>query len=532
MKDRLSGAPKIVTCASPISRPLTLFTALRGAGGKRSPVSNLPAHDIGRLALQGGTAKFAGQALNFLLRLLYIVTVARLLTPADFGLVTMVVAITGIYELFATGGLSTAAIQTVAITEEQISTLFWINVLIGIGLTLLCMMTAPLLVSFYHEPRLFWVTIALSPSFLFSALGAQHSAILQRQLRYIALTTIETLATLCGIVTAIILAVKGFGYWALVASAVISPAVTTASMWAAVGWVPGRPRSNTSIQSMLHFGGTITLNSLVSYATYNLDKLLLGRFWGADKLGIYGRANQIIMLPTTQIHGAMLGIALSVLSRLQNDPARFRRFFLSAYSLVISVTAPMTIFSACFAEDIVLVVLGPQWWEAAPVFRFLAPTVLIFGIINPTSWLVLALGLQKRSLAIALVIAPLCVTAYFIGLPWGPSGVALCYSTAMTLWLFPHIIWAVRGTPISPSDYFHATWPPIISALIAGMAALLVRHYLSAALLPLWSLVLEGCAMTLVHVTTLLFVMGQKDLYTKIFSILKPNAGESRVVDA
>src|SRR5262249_19380885 len=149
------------------------------------------------------------------------------------------------------------------------------------------------------------------------------------------------------------MALAGFGYWALVGAAIISPAVSTAGMWIVTGWIPGAPKWDAGVNSMLRFGGTITLNALIVYIAYNFDKVLLGRVWGADALGIYGRAYQLINLPTGNLNAAVGGIAFSALSRLQNDPPRIRSYFLKGYSLVISITVPITMFSAFFAEDII-----------------------------------------------------------------------------------------------------------------------------------------------------------------------------------
>lgn len=477
--------------------------------------------DLKQKTIRGGFAKLIGQGINFTVRFAFLAVVARLLDPADFGLVAMVTAVTGVYDLFSTGGLSSAAIQQATVTEEQISTLFWINVLIGVMLALLCLLTAPLLAHFYHEPRLFWVTIVLAAGFIFTSAGAQHSTILHRQLRYVAQVAIEALTVVASAAVAISMAVAGFGYWALVISAVVGPAVNTAAMWAVVGWTPGMPRRNVGVRAMLHFGGTVTLNNLVVYIAYNFEKVLLGRFWGADALGLYGRASQLINIPTAQLNSAIGGVAFSALSRLQHDPVQFRNYFLKGYSLVIAMTAPITLFSAAFSDDIILVVLGPKWTEAAVIFRLLTPTVLIFGIINPTAWLLLAMGLQKRSLAIALVIAPLCVTAYLIGLPYGPSGVALAYSTAMTLWLAPHILWCLKGTMISVRDFLLAMWPPIGSAIVAAALAFAAQFYFAQWQSPFSRLLFGACVMAAVYAGMLLFVMGRKSFYLGLLAQLR-----------
>ena len=477
--------------------------------------------DLKERAVRGGLARLCGQAANLVLRLGFMVVMARLLDPQDFGLVAMVTVVTGVYEIFTTAGLSSATIQKVTVTHEQISTLFWINILVGTVLCLLCLATAPVLVSFYHEPRLFWVTVALGAGFVLSAGGVQHSALLQRQLRYVTLTIIETLTLLVSYALGVIMAVGGFGYWALVGATVASPAINTALMWAIAAWIPGMPRRGVGIHSMLRFGGTIILNNLVVYIAYNFDKLLLGRFWGADVLGLYGRAYQLINVPTANLHSAVGGVAFSALARLQDDPIRLRSYFLKGYSLVIALTVPISVFGALFADDIVLVVLGPKWADAATIFRLLTPTILVFGIINPTGWLLQSVGLQERSLKIALVIAPLVIAAYLIGLPYGPNGVAFAYSAAMTLWLVPHVVWSLHNTMISPWDLFLATCRPFLASIAAAACAFGVQFYFGDLQSPFLRLSLGGGVMVSLYLWIFLFVMGQKTFYFDLLRGLK-----------
>ena len=152
---------------------------------------------------------------------------------------------------------------------------------------------------------------------------------------------------------------------------------------------------------MIRFGGTITLNGLVVYIASNFEKILLGRFWGVDAIGIYGRAYQLITIPTDNLNSAVGEVAFSALSRLQHDPIRLKSYFLKGYSLVLALTLPITFACALFADDMVFVLLGPKWKDAAPIFRLLAPTVLVFAIANPLSWLVSSLGWVGRNLKMA-----------------------------------------------------------------------------------------------------------------------------------
>src|SRR5262249_10613186 len=161
---------------------------------------------------------------------------------------------------------------------------------------------------------------------------------------------------------------------------------------------PGWPSKRSGIRSMLRFGGTVTLNGLVMYIASNFEKVLLGRFWGVDALGIYGRAYQLINIPIDTLNSAAGGVAFAALSRVQDDATRLKSYFLKGYSLVLTLTVPITCSCALLADDMIGVFLGPKWNSAATVFRLLAPTTLAFAILNPLGWLLNALGLVGRGL--------------------------------------------------------------------------------------------------------------------------------------
>lgn len=471
--------------------------------------------------LRGGLAKIGAKAAEVLLRLGSLMIFARLLEPGDFGLVGMVTAITGILTLLKEFGLSTATVQRGAITEEELSTLFWINIAVGAVLALVSLAIAPLVAAFYQEPRLFLVMTVLGSGFIFNAVGVQHSALLQRQMRFTALATIEVVSLMISSAIGIVLASLGHGYWALVAWSVTLPMASTVFTLLHSGWVPGRPGLNIGLGSILRFGSILTLNGLVVYIAYNFEKVLLGRFWGAEVVGIYGRAYQLITLPTDYLNGAIGGVAIPGLCRLQHDPERLKRYFLKGYTLVVTLTIPVTAFCALFANELILVILGPKWGNATPVFRLLAPTILVFALINPTGWLLIALGMVSRSLKIALVIAPLVITGCIIGLPYGANGVAFGYSVAMMLWVVPHILWCFRGTVVSFQDIVLAVSRPFISGIVGALCAFGVIFFANPAVSALVTMLLGGAVLGVVYGWMLWFVMGQKSLYMDIFRSLR-----------
>jgi PST family polysaccharide transporter len=268
---------------------------------------------------------------------------------------------------------------------------------------------------------------------------------------------------------------------------------------------------------MVRFGGTLTLTGLTVYVASNFEKVLLGRFWGVNAVGLYGRAYQLINIPTSNLNSAAGEVAFSALSRLQDDPARRKNYFLKGFSLVLAVTLPITIACAFFANDMVFVLLGAKWKDAAPIFRWLAPTILVFAIANPLSWLLLASGRIDRLMKMSLVIAPIMILGFIIGLPYGPKGVACAYSVVMTLWLTPLITWAVYGTEVSFVDVVRTVVPPLVSSVVGGGLALMVRFAFAQSLSPLLRLTLECTILLVTFFGLLMSFTAQRSLYLDLF---------------
>ena len=483
--------------------------------------------DLKEKTIRGGLARLCAQGADFTLRLVSLMVLARLLGPKDFGLVGMVTAFTGVLILFRDFGLSAAAIQRPIVTEEQISTLFWINILVGAGLTLLTVAMAPVIAAFYHEPRLLGVTAALACSFIFNAAGIQHGALLQRQMRFTTLAVISTISLVVSTAIGIGGAMAGYGYWALVAMTLTTPIINTLGFWLTTAWIPGRPRRRVGIRSMMHFGGTVTLNGLVVYIASNFEKVLLGRFWGADALGIYGRAYQLINIPTANLNSAAGEVAFSALSRLQDDPVRLKSYFLKGYSLVLAMTMPMTVACALFADDMIFVFLGPKWKAAAAIFRFLAPTILVFAIANPLSWLVMSLGLVRRALKMGLGHR----TSHDLGLP---DGIALWTEGCGTRLLDDDVALGLSGDCVGRARYRDFVLGCIADreqtdgikhrGCRAGFCSTVSY---GQSLSPLPRFALEITVLMITFPGMLLFATGQKSLYLDLLrGLIEPSSAE------
>lgn len=483
----------------------------------KGQAGSVPNEEFKRISVRGGAATLFGQGFGTALQIGMTIVLARLLSPADYGLQGMVLSLTNLLSLFKDAGLSAAAVQQKDLSHEQASTLFWINLGVGAILTILTAAVAPILVVFYKEPRLLWVTIASSSIFLFNSVAFQHHALLDRSMLFATSARIGVVSSAISSALAVIMAALGCGYWALIAQNICLPIVDAAGVWMVLRWLPGRPRWASGICSMLRFGGTVSLNSLVVYFAYNTEKILLGRFWGAGALGIYGRAYQLANLPVQTLLSSVGTVAFPVLSRMQGDAQRLRRSYLQFHSAVVTMTIPAVLSCVVFADEIVRVVLGPKWAGVAAVLRLLAPTALVFAVVNPLSWLLRATGQVARSLKIALFLAPVVILGIVAGLRHGPPGVAMGYSGAMLLLAAPLVAWAKHLTVVSTADYFDCIKRPIGAGAIAWSAGWLFAAAFRHALTPIELLISGLLLSSSLYAAVLLFVMGQKDMYVDLF---------------
>ncbi len=476
--------------------------------------ANVPhSSEFKRKSVRGGAVAVLSQVISMVLQIGTTFILARLLAPSDYGLQSMVITLTAFVSLFKDAGLSVASVQREHLTDEQISTLFWINIGLGILLTIAVAAFAPLLAAFYKEPRLLWLTVASATIFFFNSLAIQHRALLDRSMQFATSAKIDILCSVLGTAVAVVMAILKFGYWALICQNIALPVVGAIAVWIAMPWRPGRPRWSAEMRSLVHFGGTVTLNGIVVYIAYNTEKILLGRYWGAAPLGIYGRAYQLATLPVQQLINAVHTVAFSVLSRLQSEVERLRRAYLKSLSLIVSLTIPVVISSALFSEEIVRVVLGPKWIESAPVLRLLAPTVMFMALVNPFSWFLRATGRVGRSLKTAFLICPVVILGILAGLRRGPAGVAFGYSAAMALLFIPIVIWAIHGTGITLRAYCDAVKHPMAAGVFGGAVGWFVQHACRGRLAPLPLLTVELVISSLAYGLVLLFAMGQKEFY-------------------
>ncbi len=431
--------------------------------------------DLKGRSVRGGAVTMAAQGAKFFLRMGSTVVLARLLTPADYGLIAMVAVVTNFVMMFKDMGLSMATVQKADIDHAQISTLFWINVFISLIIMLVMAALAPVVAWFYGKPELTLATLALAGTFIFGGLTIQHQALLRRQMHFGRLAVIEIAAMFSSVIAAIISAWYGAGYWALVIMQLVMAVSIAVGVWFACDWRPGLPKRGTGVRRMLAFGGDLTGFNFVNYFARNLDKILLGKFFGSFALGLYSRAYNILMLPISQIRTPIMSVAIPAMSRLQNDHEQFKRYFAKLVSIIAFITMPLMVYLFICSEEVIRMLLGDKWMDVVPIFRILSIAAFIQPVTTLWGTVLISLGQSRRFLVWGVLQAIIMVSSFVAGLFWGPIGVAISYTLANYFILLPSCWYCFRFTPVSLRSFLIAISKPVGASIFAGTIAVYLR---------------------------------------------------------
>lgn len=416
-------------------------------------------------SVRGGAVTLAAQGVKFVVQIVQTVVLARLLMPQDFGLVAMAIVITGFVGLFKDLGLSMATVQQQTVTHAQMSALFWINVAVGALLAGVTAALAPAIGWFYGRPEVGTIALALAPTLLLGGLTVQHQALLSRQMKFTALAVIDIAVAVVGVAVGAVLAYHGFGYWALVALTTATALANAVAVWVACGWRPALPARGAGVRQMLAFGGNLTGFNIVNYFARNTDAMLLGKFWGAGWLGLYSRAYQLLLLPLSQVNVPLTRVAIPALSRLQDDPARYRRAYLSILEQMSLVVVPGVALLIATCDWVLGLALGPQWGAAVPIFAWLGLTALTQPLTNSTGWLFISQGRTREMFQWGIIGSALTIVLFAAGIPWGAVGVARAYALGIVFVVTPLLFWFIgRSGPVRTIDFYRVAALPLLAA--------------------------------------------------------------------
>lgn len=399
---------------------------------------------LGRAALGGAGSTVFWQLIRVIILGLSIVILARLLDPADFGLMAMAMALIGVGEILRDGGLLVASVQARTLNKSEQSNLFWMNVAIGIALTAVAFSLATPIAKLYQEPALVEIVQFLSFTFLINGVATQFKAQINRDLRFMVLGATEAGAQALGLAVAVWWAISIGGYGALIVQALVVAMSALLLNVASARWRPGRIDRRVSVKRFLRFGGALAGTQSIAYASKNIDTLLLGITVSSTQLGFYNRAYQIVSLPMTQLTAPMSRVAIPILSRTQDQEQTFLRYIRAGQFFSVATVSLLYGIAIGLAVPLVTLVLGKEWLGAAPLIQALAVSGVFRAMGQVPYWLFVSRGYAGAQFRFYMVAQPVIILCIFAGLPYGPLGVAIGVSVGYALFWCAQMFWAQR----------------------------------------------------------------------------------------
>lgn len=368
-----------------------------------------------------------------------IILLMRLLTPEAFGLIGMIIVITGFVGIFSDAGFGAALIQKKEIDERHRSSVFWVNVLIGTLLTLIIGISAPLVASFYNEPALIDLTRFIALQFFISSLNTVQRSILQREMDFHKLTVAQISTQVISGGIAVTLALLGFGVWSLAWQSLISVGADVVLIWKLSSWRPKFIYEGKAVRDLLKFSSNLLGFNIINYWARNADDLLIGRFVGSAGLGIYTRAYSMMLLPISQVTYVLSQVMFPALSRIQDDKERVKRIYLQANRIIGLVSMPMMCGLFVVAEPFVISLFGEKWAEVIPVLQILCFVGIKQPLESTTGWIFQSQNKTDIQFRWNIIVSTVTILAFIIGLKWGVIGVATAYAIRSYIIWYPSI---------------------------------------------------------------------------------------------
>ncbi len=372
---------------------------------------------------------------------------ARLLTPAEFGIVALVTVFVSFFNLLSNFGLGQAVVQNQTITDKDVQSIFSFSILLGFVFAGLFFLAAPTIASFYNEPELINISRLLSLSILFNSLQIMPKALYQKALKFkqIGLITLST-QVVSGVI-AIILAFKGFSYYALVIKSIIDGASTLIMFyWGSPIKVVLKIRK-VAIKKVIGFSSYNFLFNFINYFSRNGDNLLIGKFLGTASLGYYNKAYALMMMPVQNLTHVITPVLMPVLSKYQDNKNIIYNSYLKVVKILAVIGFPVSIFLFFSAYEIINIIYGPQWDQSIPVFKIISLMVGVQMIYASASSVFLAINRTDLLFYYGVIGATVLLSGISYGVFFGKSLeavgygllVAFCLNFLIVFYMLIHI---------------------------------------------------------------------------------------------
>lgn len=422
------------------------------------------------------------------------VVLARLLSPADFGVFAVTGIFSGLAATVSNMGLGTALVQRKEITEVHCRSMLAANLASAATIVLILSLLAPWVGRYFKNPLATPILMLVAWNFFINATSSVSFSLMSRALRFRTIAQVETVTAVAHAAVAVSLAFSGFGVWSI-AWAGIAQNLTRATMFVvAAGWRPRLAWNTAALRDLVGFGAGLTLSRIINYAAANVDYFVIGRRLGATELGYYTRAYSLMTLPFTHLSRVMMQVLFPAFARIQEDNARL----IAGYAKVVTATSlvsfPFLVGLLLVAPSFVHVVYGAKWMPAVLPLQIMCVAGMMKSITTFSGAIVHAKGQIGAEVRRQIVYLAMLAAGTFAGSFYGTQGVAVAVVCASLIMLVMMQSLLNMITGASWRTYFAAIAPALAGAATMSAVVLVYQVVARRWLDPLSSVMLGSTA--------------------------------------
>lgn len=411
--------------------------------------------------------RFIAQSISWVIT----VAIARILVPEDYGLMAMASMLTGYVEIFSELGLGAAIIQKKEITKEELSSTFYLSMIVGVILSIVSFSLAYPTAWIFNEPRIIPITQLISVLFIIGALMIVPYNILSREVKFKEIGMIQLIAVVVASLSMLMMAKAGFGVWTLINGTIIQRCVTVMLTFLVTKWYPKLHFQFKEAKPLLKFGINIAGSRSLFYMFQKSDRFIVGKMFNAQYLGYYSFAMQLASIPTDKIVSIVNQVSFPVFSRYQEDSVRIREMYLKTTKYISLLIAPLFFGGFFFGDEIIIALLGEKWAPIIFVFKLFCIAQFIVSITAINSIIHSSQGRPHWAINFHLANTILMPVSIFIAAKYGFNALALPWITVYPLVCIGWTWITLRKLNISASKYLQVFFTPFFATLfmIAGV---------------------------------------------------------------
>ena len=409
------------------------------------------------------TGKLATQGMGFIISIF----LARLLEPADFGLIAMVMVILGIAGIFSDIGLGGALIQRKRVLQIHYSSVFYFNIFAASILTIITYISAPFIANFYQNQELLLLTQVVSISFILTSINSVHIVQFRKTLNFKRLTQILFLSSLLGGIIGVILAFKGFGVWSLVAQQFSSSVINTILIWKFSKWRPTLQFSFKALFQLWGYGFRMFLSALLDSIFTRLDFIIIGKLFSPMTLGFFQRAKSLNLLIINYTSGSLMSVLFPILSKVKNDLPRFQNIITKGLGIICFITFFLLGLLFLISEELIVILFTEKWLPSVELFKIL----VLSGFSYPISALLVNVlssrGNSKKFLRLEIYKKIALAINLYVGFLWGIEGYLYGLIITSSISVYLNIWFASKEIKMKKREFISPIGLQIIIGLIS-----------------------------------------------------------------